>query len=183
MQRFLPGTFLAVLFVMQALATPVEASVVRFTGTWSNYAPILGAADPLTLVGQTFGIMADVDGAGNVTSGHIRITSGPGSHYSIAFTGANTSSALAPFALNNIPTASGGALSFGIGTNIANFLPAGLDGLNGLNGFASLAGNFGGGNIGVYSASITAVPEPGSAAVLMGLVVGGLGLYRRKRAA
>lgn len=180
MQRLVTGSCFALLLLFQAATNTADASIVRFAGTWTNYTPFAGAADPLAILGQTFGITADVDGAGNVTSGYIRITSGPGSQYNVAFTGNAGAVSNSPFALNNIPTASGGLLSISIPMNIPNFSPASLDLLNGQGGAATLGGNFGAG-IGFYSAGISAVPEPGSAGVLLGLVAGCVGFYRRRK--
>ncbi len=174
---------MAVLGIALCLATVANAnaSVVTFTGTWSSYQVFGGAADPLNLVGETFAIRADIDGAGNVLSGYIRVTSGPGSQYNINFTGPNGGSSTSPFNITGTPTASGGLLTFGTTQSIPNFSFASLNSLGGSAGNATLGGNFGG-NLGFYSASITAVPEP-SSVVMLGLLVSGCGAwqYRRSR--
>ncbi len=178
--------FLGTLFLGLALTllggSESMAAVVRFAGTISNYTPIVGSNNPINLLGQTFAINADIDNAGNVTSGFIRFSGIPGNHFTVPFTGPNGSSAIAPFALNNIPTTSG-TLSLSIAQNIPDFSPASLNQLKGFSGAMTLAGVFGA-NVGVYSGSITAVPEPGSMLALGGLVAAcGVFQYRRSRKA
>lgn len=170
-----------------AISASAKASIVTFTGSLT-YNPIIGAADPLGIAGQTLGIRMDVDGAGNVLSGHIRVVTGPGSHYSIPFnpgTGTGALGANTVWSGINVPAA-GNNMTISIAQSIPNFSAASLNLLNGVAGSASL--NFvdlGNGNIGSYSGAITAVPEPGSMVALAGLVAG-CGYYgwrRRKQAA
>jgi PEP-CTERM motif len=165
-----------VICAVALMASVSQAATVKFSGTYS----VVVGTNNLNIAGKAFLATVETDNAANILSGQLWLN--PASVAAtevftlnggtIALGGGNTT-----FSGINVSGATGtGVVQFQIASQAAGFSQADLFTLTGISGSSVLssAGN-------VYSATITAVPEPSSMLALAGLVVGCATVSYRRR--
>lgn len=179
MNRLLP--VLSLLAVL-AIANVSSAAAIYFRGNISSLSPGLpanGGADPLALAGapasNPFEALVNTNNLGGITSGYIVFL---GKNFNFT-TGTVNTVAANPTLFSNMALLTPSNVATGQTLNIS------MPFLGSDNNFANLINNAGsftisGGGL-QYFGNITAIPEPGSMAVLAGLVMGCGGYSWRKR--
>jgi hypothetical protein len=149
-----------------------QAATVKFSGTYS----LLAGVDSLAINGKAFLATIETNNAAGIISGQVWLSPAtvaatqnfPLVGGTVTLGGGNTTfSGIA---------AGGGTLSFQLNQQAAGFAQANYFAIAGAGGASTWIV---GGNI--YSATITAVPEPASMLALAGLVVGCGGISYRRR--
>lgn len=172
---------LAVALILTASSVS-SAAVMKASGTFTSFASVGGALQDPGIFNQAFRIVVNTnDATGAVTGGFV------------ALPGLAISTPITPAVGSVVIDAAGTTWSglsvpgLGVGGGTLNFNFATMaNGLNDFTNLESLAGNAtflapNNGGLGVYTAAITAVPEP-SASLALGALVLGCGWYRRRRA-
>jgi hypothetical protein len=165
--------FRSLLFCGVALiASASQAATVKFSGTYS----LLAGVDSLGINGKAFLATVETNNAAGIINGQMWLSPAtvaatqnfPLVGGTVTLGGGNTTfSGIA---------AGGGSLSFQLNQQAAGFSQADYFAIAGSGGASTWIV---GGNI--YSATITAVPEPASMLALAGLVVGCAGVSYRRR--